>query len=206
MSSSAASAAAVAGGLAALGWSGAQPVSMSIIGSTVGDRRPFKIVLLADENDALAETLGDLIDIAESVVAIASRRSSRSLLRGVDRGVSVVDADLPLSAQLQAADRALAHPADVVDAAASALVRSWVADAERIDSLTRRELEILDRIMCGHSVETVADQLVVAVTTVRTHVRSILSKLNVPSQISAAAVACRALCGPGVRRCRSHQF
>jgi DNA-binding CsgD family transcriptional regulator len=203
ISSSAVLAAAVAAGLAALGWAAAQPVSTA---SDVVDSGPFNVVLLADENGRVVDPFPDLSDGAEAVVVIASRGSGQVLFRAVERGFGVVDADLPLAAQLRATDRALASAAGAADSGVAALVRSWVADADRIDRLTSRELEILDRIMCGESAAAVAAHLMVEVTTVRTHIRSILSKLDVPSQLAAAAVACRSRCGPGDRRCGSHQF
>lgn len=203
ISSSGALAAAVAAGLAALGWAVARPASSV---SDVVDSGPYNIVLLADENGRIVNPFPDLSDGVEAVVVIASRRSGRWLRSAVERGFGVVDADLPLAAQLLAADRALANAERVADPGAAALVRSWVADADRIDKLTWRELEILDRIMCGEPAAAMAADLVVEITTVRTHIRSILTKLGVPSQLAAAAVACRARCGPGDRRCGSHQF
>jgi DNA-binding NarL/FixJ family response regulator len=203
ISSSEVLAAAMAAGLAALGWAVARPVSAV---SDVVDSGPYNVVLLADENGRITHPFPDLSDGADAVVVIASRKSGRWLLRAVERGFGVVDADLPLAAQLRAADRALANTARIADSGVAALVRSWVADADRIDRLTWRELEILDRIMCGESAATVAAHLVVEITTVRTHIRSILTKLGVPSQLAAAAVACRSRCGPGDRRCESHQF
>lgn len=55
--------------------------------------------------------------------------------------------------------------------------------------LTTSERRVLHRLMAGCSAQDIAQQLVVSVTTVRSHIRSILRKLNVKSQLAAVAIA-----------------
>ncbi len=57
--------------------------------------------------------------------------------------------------------------------------------------LTQRELEVLELIVQGCSNQTIAEQLYVTVGTVKTHVRSILSKLCVDDRAQAAVRALR---------------
>ena len=57
------------------------------------------------------------------------------------------------------------------------------------DPLTERELEVLRLIAQGFSNRDIADQLVVADITVRSHVSSILSKLQLASRTQAALYA-----------------
>ncbi len=57
--------------------------------------------------------------------------------------------------------------------------------------LTQRELEVLELIVQGHSNQGIAEQLYVTVGTVKTHVRSILSKLCVDDRAQAAVRALR---------------
>lgn len=59
----------------------------------------------------------------------------------------------------------------------------------RMTSLTQREHEVLSCIVRGDSAQEIADRLVVSLGTVRTHIRSVLSKLGVSSQLAAVAVA-----------------
>lgn len=71
------------------------------------------------------------------------------------------------------------------------------ARAERADAvapftrLTDREQETLRGIARGRSVRDLADDWVVSEATVRTHVRSVLAKLEVRSQLAAVAMAIR---------------
>ena len=54
------------------------------------------------------------------------------------------------------------------------------------EPLSERELEILRLIVAGLTPQEIADQLVIAVGTVRTHLKNIYSKLDVHSRLQAA--------------------
>jgi two-component system, NarL family, response regulator LiaR len=58
-----------------------------------------------------------------------------------------------------------------------------------VDPLTGRELEVLRLIAKGRSNKEIADQLVIAELTVRTHVSNILGKLHLASRTQAALYA-----------------
>lgn len=58
--------------------------------------------------------------------------------------------------------------------------------------LTDREAAVLAAIIEGFNADEIADRLTVAVSTVRSHIRSILDKLGVNSQLAAVALARRA--------------
>jgi DNA-binding NarL/FixJ family response regulator len=61
----------------------------------------------------------------------------------------------------------------------------------RIAALTPREREVLEAIIRGESAQEMADDFVVSLGTVRNHIQSVLAKLGVSSQLSAAAIAVR---------------
>ncbi|MDQ6726670.1 MAG: response regulator transcription factor [Actinomycetota bacterium] len=66
------------------------------------------------------------------------------------------------------------------------------ADQERLalfGALSPRELAVLGRLVAGDSAESIAERLFVSVATVRSHIRAILLKLGVNSQLAAVAVA-----------------
>ncbi|MEM7129612.1 MAG: LuxR C-terminal-related transcriptional regulator [Chloroflexota bacterium] len=59
----------------------------------------------------------------------------------------------------------------------------------QIQPLSQRELEILDLVAAGRSNQAIADELVVTVNTIKTHLRRIYDKLNVSSRTQAVAQA-----------------
>lgn len=60
---------------------------------------------------------------------------------------------------------------------------------ERFDALTRREREVLAGLMGGRSAEEMARASGVALSTIRSHVKGVLRKLGVNSQLAAVALA-----------------
>jgi DNA-binding CsgD family transcriptional regulator len=60
---------------------------------------------------------------------------------------------------------------------------------EALVLLTASERRVLFYLTTGRSAQDIADELVVSVTTVRSHIRSILRKLGVRSQLAAVAIA-----------------
>jgi len=61
--------------------------------------------------------------------------------------------------------------------------------AEALEALTPRELQVLEQLTKGMSNKEIAQALVVAEKTVKTHVSSILSKLNLTDRTQAALYA-----------------
>jgi DNA-binding NarL/FixJ family response regulator len=72
------------------------------------------------------------------------------------------------------------------------------ARRDRLESLTSREGEVLAHLMAGRGVRDIAEQSCVAESTVRTHVKSILAKLDVSSQVAAVGAAYKAKWRPPV--------
>jgi DNA-binding NarL/FixJ family response regulator len=60
---------------------------------------------------------------------------------------------------------------------------------ERFTSLTTREAEVLDHLLNGRSSDEIAVLQSIAVSTVRSHVKSIFSKLGVNSRLAAVTLA-----------------
>jgi two-component system NarL family response regulator len=71
------------------------------------------------------------------------------------------------------------------------LVAMRIADSMKQEALTRREEDILAHMMVGLSNKAIASKLALAVGTVKTHVKSILVKLDAVSRTEAAAIAQR---------------
>jgi two-component system, NarL family, nitrate/nitrite response regulator NarL len=60
------------------------------------------------------------------------------------------------------------------------------------ETLTPRETEVLRRIVAGQSTVQMAHEMDVAVSTLRSYIKSILAKLGAHSRLQAAAIASRA--------------
>jgi DNA-binding NarL/FixJ family response regulator len=99
--------------------------------------------------------------------------------------------DLVRMATLAAQGRSVLDPIErnrliaLADAATLAARR----EHDRWDRLTPREREIVDRIAEGRRPASIAEEFVVSLATVRSHIRSILAKLGVGSQLEVAALA-----------------
>lgn len=61
-----------------------------------------------------------------------------------------------------------------------------------LDALSDRERDVLRGMVAGKRGWRIAEELLISTETVRTHVRSILAKLHVHSQLEAVSVACAA--------------
>ena len=73
--------------------------------------------------------------------------------------------------------------------AAKALVQATRPAEQPLYDLTEREKEVLNLVVQGQSNQQIADALVISIATVKAHVSSILSKLQVSSRAEAIAHA-----------------
>jgi DNA-binding NarL/FixJ family response regulator len=64
------------------------------------------------------------------------------------------------------------------------------ATSGRSDSLSRRELAVLEELAKGTSTEDIAGKFHVSPHTVRTHIKNILRKLDAHTRAHAVAIAC----------------
>lgn len=73
--------------------------------------------------------------------------------------------------------------------AARVLVEATRPTKQPLFDLTEREQEVLSLVVQGHSNQQIADTMVISLATVKAHVSSILSKLQVSSRAEAIAYA-----------------
>lgn len=66
-----------------------------------------------------------------------------------------------------------------------------IAKKKNNTTLSQRELEVLELIVAGNSNPEIARQLYLSLSTVKTHIRSIMNKLTVSDRVQAAVVALR---------------
>ena len=157
---------------------------------------------------AVGLVISDLVDAVEvrEITGLLSRVGLRWLIvtgepagprwgEVLEAGAAAV---LPMSASVEDLRRALLRlamgravmPADL----SAQVVEEWHAIREteielagRMQSLTPRELAVLERLSEGHTVKEIAEQVGVTEGTVRSQVKSVLRKLGVRSQLAGVA-------------------
>ncbi len=118
------------------------------------------------------------------VVAVGAGGGAGALASCIAQGADVVlDLD-ELQAKLSQAVERL-----VDDSGDGLLGNSIPQPMQALVLLTTSERRVLFYLTIGRSAQDIADELVVSVTTVRSHIRSILRKLGVRSQLAAVAIA-----------------
>ena len=181
--------AALCGALVALGWR-AEP------GLEQDHLRASHLVLIADEKGLLPPTrqwAGRAC--AGVVIAIGSRRRLEDLIQAVEAGARVaLDADQPWHELIERLHQLLLEPRLAGDPGLLARLRTRAAEARRFQALTPREREVMAALLEGHGAAEIARLHHVSLPTVRSHIRSVLGKLQRTSQMGALALALRS-CG-----------
>ncbi len=186
-----------------LGFDGSA-VSLSCEDELVLDVRGAAVDLVVLVVEGERESASDLATWTSSTWHIPSQLAARYYSRGI--GVLAVGAGGGAGAlagcvaqgatvvlDLDEMQAELSHLRDVPGAD-----ESWVPPGgggripppmEALLLLTASERRVLFYLTTGQSAQHIADDLVVSVTTVRSHIRSILRKLGVRSQLAAVAIA-----------------
>jgi NarL family two-component system response regulator LiaR len=155
------------------------------------------IVLLDDELPGLPAVVGLQTLAAElpgsAVVIITGRyRQERGLLAVLEGASGYLSRELPPEAlpwTVQAVMRGEAAIPRSLVMALIELARSDVGMRPIRSALTPREWEVLDLMVTGASTEEIANDLVVSLETVRSHIKHILQKLGVHTRAEAIARA-----------------
>ena len=126
--------------------------------------------------------LNDDETVLESIQAGADGYLTKD--RAVDEVVASVRA-------AHAGDTLLPRSVIVGIAQRVATARDRTVEAQPIERLTPREIEVLRALTEGLSTSEICDRLFIAPNTLRTHVQNIMGKLKVHSKLEAVAVALR---------------
>lgn len=161
--------------------------------------RPRTVLLDLDLGDDVDGTalVAPLTALGARVVVVTGQRRPAALGACLEAGAwTVVAKQAPLEDLIEVVRATLdgtpvlsvARRQDLVAAAQRhrAETRSRL---ERFRRLTPREHDVLLGLVEGKSVDQIAAEAVVAVSTIRTHVKSLLLKLGVHSQLAAVALA-----------------
>lgn len=149
-------------------------------------------------DDRLSTSLiAPLRDLGARVLVLTAERDPQRLGECLEAGADgVFDKAQPFDQLVDALQDAM-RGATVMRAGAreellAGLRSARVADQRRrapFESLTAKERAVLLGLLEGHNAEEIARHQVVALSTVRSHVKSLLRKLGVNSQLAAVALA-----------------
>lgn len=167
----------LAAGLAALGWTCVRdPIGMAACAA----------VIVHEHGTLSSDLVAECVAHAKPTVVVGSVRSPRELITAVHAGATcVVDRDLPVPELLAAVHHGLTAPSRRDGLMENLRVRLRLQ--ERLDRLTPRERTVLTDLAAGLTAAEIGHREHVSLTTVRTHIRSILLKLSVSSQLAAVA-------------------
>jgi LuxR family maltose regulon positive regulatory protein len=145
---------------------------------------------------------GSLIEILIlQAIAFAAQERADAALAALNQAFSLaepegfvrifLDEGAPLAALLRQAvaqDLHASYALSLLEAAGEAAVAT-LAPQPLIEPLSERELEVLRRVAAGYSNREIAQDLVVAVSTVKRHISNVYGKLEVGSRTQAVAKA-----------------
>lgn len=165
------------------------------------DHRPDLVLLdLFLGNDPEPSfTIAKRLAAASIQVLIVTATSDRLLhARCVENGATaVIEKSRPIEALIDAVQRALRSEPMMSTSAKNDLLLELAAARrrERVQSklshLTPRERDVLHALTLGHAAGWIAREHSTSVLTVRTHIRAVLFKLEVHSQLEAVSLALR---------------
>jgi DNA-binding NarL/FixJ family response regulator len=151
------------------------------------------VVLVAEDTGALPPWPAERA-VGSAWVAVGSRTGLAELIRAVADGAgAAVDADQPFAELVRGLHALLLRPIPA-DVGISRRLRARWAEAARFEALTRRERQVLVALVWGRSAAEIAGQEHLSLPTVRSHIRSVLTKLNSSSQLAAVTITHR-FCG-----------
>ncbi|TDD18294.1 helix-turn-helix transcriptional regulator [Nonomuraea diastatica] len=188
--------AALAAALVVVGWDVVQLASEEALARAAKEIGPTgRLVLIADTQGRLPDPRAALAGRPRPfVVAVGAGGAFSTLADVVERRVAaaVLDADRPFADLVAALDSLLrstpvAHDANRL----VARLRQREDEARRFFGLTPREQHVLGALIAGRSAAEIAVANQVSMPTVRSHIRAVLTKLGVSSQLAAVALAHR---------------
>lgn len=145
------------------------------------------------DGQGVLTALGDLPE-RPAVVVLTSADDDEHLIAAIDAGATsyllkTADADQVIAAVRDAATGTATLSPDLLARLTRALRRP--PEADPLQRLSARERQVLQLIACGCSNRQIARRLDIGEQTVKTHVSSILAKLDLRDRVQAAIFALR---------------
>ncbi|NNU27569.1 LuxR C-terminal-related transcriptional regulator [Isoptericola sediminis] len=180
---------ALAAALASRGWT----VMMRRTEGVLPDLGGQDVVVLV-EDDHGNWTCRRPLAVGRSWICIGSVRSLPGLLAMQRRGAVVLNQSAPMLTLVCHVETAVTRAAPADLAVAALTLRRRLAERDGLNLLTSTEDAILRAMLAGASAAQIGLHRHASVNTVRTHIKAVLAKLGVRSQLEAVAVAHRAGC------------
>ena len=153
-------------------------------------------VLLLDINmprmnglEVLQKIKDEKIDV--KILVLTVHNEVEYLLKAVDIGINGYLLKDSESSELKKAILSVVDGEDYIQPSLNAKMIDRDMDSEKIEKLTKRELEVLKLLAVGMYNKGVADELHISERTVKNHVSSIFKKIDVSDRTQAAVFAIR---------------
>jgi|WetSurMetagenome_2_1015567.scaffolds.fasta_scaffold02184_14 two-component system, NarL family, response regulator LiaR len=147
--------------------------------------------LMMPEMDGIAATRAILADYPEIKIIAMTSFEDEQLVQGVlaAGAISYLIKNVTSEELAKAIREAVSGRSTLSPEAARVLVQATRPTEQPSFDLTQREREVLNLVVQGHSNQQIAETMVVSIATVKAHISSILSKLQVSSRSEASAYA-----------------
>jgi NarL family two-component system response regulator LiaR len=147
--------------------------------------------LMMPEMDGIAATQAILADYPDIKIIAMTSFEEEELVHGVlaAGAISYLLKNVTADELAKAIRDATSGRPTLSPEAARALIQATRPTKQPWVDLTEREREVLNLVVQGYSNQQIADAMVISVATVKAHISSILSKLQVASRAEAIAYA-----------------
>ena len=147
--------------------------------------------LMMPEMDGIAATQAILAECPDIKIIAMTSFEEEELVQGVlaAGAISYLIKNVTSNELAKAIRDAVSGKSTLSPEAARVLVQATRPTKQPSFDLTEREREVLDLVVQGNSNQQIAEALVISVATVKAHISSILSKLQVSSRAEAIAFA-----------------
>lgn len=181
--------AALSAALQARGWS---PVRLSPLSALPHLGHAPTVLIVEDDQGRMPEVV-PLRWTTTTCVCVGSVRALSLLIRLSERGSTVLNQSAPILVLVQLVEEALRarYPAGCPGAGTKAQLRQRESEQAALSALTPLESEVLQALVQGHAAAQIAQRTHRSVHTVRSHIKAVLAKLGVMSQVAAIALANR---------------
>jgi len=157
------------------------------------EKKPDVILmdLMMPEMDGIAATRAILADYPEIKIVAITSFEEEDLVQGVlaAGAISYLLKNVTSDELAKAIRDAVSGRSTLSPEAARVLVQATRPTQDPWVDLTEREREVLNLVVQGRSNRQIADAMIISLATVKAHVSSILSKLQVSSRTEAIAYA-----------------